>query len=73
MPKINDNIDYKPKTVMGNLAKSLGFNVKDPRASLMQRLGKLYQEAYLCETELERRHNLDKQEQIKAALRALPE
>ena len=71
--QINDDIDYKPKTFLGNLAKSLGFNVKDPRASLMQQLGELYQEAYLCETELERRRNLDKQEMIKAALRALPE
>ena len=71
--EINRNHEYVPKTFMGSLAKSLGFDVENPRVSLMAQLGETYQQAYLCETELERRKNLERQEMIKAALRALDE
>ena len=65
--------DYQPKTFLGNLAKSLGYNVEDPRASLMSKLGDLYQEAYRCRTEEQRLGNIRKQELIKALLRELEE
>ena len=63
--------EYQPKTFMGSLAKSLGFNIEHPRVSLTAELGRLYQEAYYCETEEQRLENINQQELVKAALRNL--